>query len=1210
MAQKPSFGLPPVAFLLACLSAGAQAQSPASRLAGDWQSSPPVVLAGSRPPLSVPGQILAGIDQGAAPADESLSRMLLLLAPSTAQQQALAVELTALQNPSSPQYHQWLTPAAFANTYANSASDVAAVAAWLESEGFEVAPLPAGRGWIEFSGTVAQAEQAFHTRIDLVASANGSARPVVMGNISVPAALAPVVAGLVSLDGIVSRPALTSPQPVSVTAAELAAETSPGAAEALTPQLEAQLVDLTPLAGSNVRGAGQTIAIASHSNVNPADVAAFRSAFGLPASPLTVTLDGADPGLTDAQAEATLAASWAGAAAPGAQIVLVPATTTNATDGVDLSLAAIIDGDFASTATVGDSACEAEVSAAHQAFYSALYRQAAAEGMAVIAAAGDSGAAACAVPGAAVSTGYGVNALASTPWNTAVGVAAFGASGPAAGSTAWNAWSPRNTADPAYAGGGGSSSLYPLPAWQSFPSPIPAGTSSTNRYLPDLSLPTAIDSTTDPGLAFCLSTTSSPSTGCTPVRSGGSGAAASYFAGIASLIAEQHGAQGNLAPALYQLSTRNGIFTDVQQGGTELQCVAGSSDCNADGQIGFTAGPGYDLATGLGVPDAANLVNAQPEQVGTSSVTVTNTTAPGQTISPTGSVVLSATVTSGTGGAAPTGTVTMLDQTTGITLGIDTLTPATSTSSTVQQTVTGQLATGSHSIIAEYGGDATYEAANSAAVVVTVNAGAPTVTLTPGTTTPVAGGSDTLNVTIAPSGTGAPAPTGTVTFTLDGAAVATVGVTPGSPSTASYTLSNIAMGTHTVQATYSGDSNYASATSPVVTIVASKGSTVTNVTASPPTLTPNTPEALTATVLPASSVTGVTAAITGTVAFYDGTTLLGQATVSNNSATLSGVTLADNVSHSITAVYSGDSNWLGSTSALLPLAATTLPDTVVLTSNSSVAQPGAAIVLTATVTPNALPPANGEANPTGTVIFYQGTTVIGTASLTPSTGDSSTATLSIQNLPGGQDALTAYYEGDQYFNSATSNSLSITVQAFSIAPCSTNPATNVNIVQGGAGSACFNITGEGGFNNLVQVICTPPAADNMTCTASPQQLTPPGTVTFVVQTYTTPLAGATAERNPTWPRAAGGAALAGLIFFLLPFGRRARTMLRLSSRRALILLLLLVGLGGAGMGCGSNTPAPYGTPLGVATIQVTAMAYEDSPVVSQSVYFTVNVVAP
>jgi len=582
MAQKRSFGLPLAVFLLASLAtAGAQTQATpntasglfagaqVSRLAGDRRSSGVVAIAGVRPQ-----SILVGTDEGAAPASETLNRMLLLLAPSAAQQQALTTELANLQNPASPSYHQWLTPQAFADAYSNSAADVAEVVAWLESEGFQVAPLPSGRGWIEFSGTVAQTEQAFHVEIDAVATAGGP-RPALTGNISVPSALSPVIAGLVSLDGALSMPALTAPQSVPISVTALAAETSPGGAPALTPQLFGQLLDLNALTSSGVKGAGQSIAIASRSNVNSADVAAFRAAFGLPASPLTVILNGANPGLTDGQAEATLAASWAGATAPEAQIVLVPAATTGATDGVDLSLTAIVDQKLATAVVIGYSTCEAGMSGAHQSFYSALFQQAAAEGIAVITAAGDSGASACQAAGsmAPVSTGYGVNALASTPWNTSVGVASFGTAGPGAGDKALTAWSPLNPSDPAYAGGGGNSTLFAVPGWQPVPSQLAAGINGTgihNRMLPDLVLPAAIDTEGNPGLAYCLSATP-PSSTCMLVRSGGSAAAASIFAGIAALVNEEHDAQGNLAPGLYALSGQSGAFNDVQQGGAQLK---------------------------------------------------------------------------------------------------------------------------------------------------------------------------------------------------------------------------------------------------------------------------------------------------------------------------------------------------------------------------------------------------------------------------------------------------------------------------------------------------------------------------------------------------------------------------------------------------------------------------------------------------------------
>jgi len=1624
MVHKDSFGLPLAVLFLASLgvsgSGSAVAQNSASRLAGDGRSTGAVTIPASRPPL-----FPSVTDLGAAPAGARLERMLLLLEPSASQQQALIAEIENQQNPASPEYHNWLTPSAYADTYANSAADVAAVVAWLQSQGFQVAPLPSGRGWIEFSGTVAQVEQAFLTQVNSVTIAGGT-RFVLADSVSAPAALAPLVHGLVSLDGSVSSPALTAPRLMTSSAAELAAESSPSHAEALTPQLAAQLLHLDALQASGVNGAGETIAIAARSNVRNGDIAAFRAAFGLPASALLVSLNGSDPGQTADQAEATLAVSWAGAAAPAAQIVLVPTATTSATDGLDLSLATIVDQALAHTVAVGYSACEASLSETHQAFYAALYRQAAAEGLAVIVATGDSGPAACHVAGSdsPVSTGYGVNALASTPWNTAVGVAAFGVSGPAAGVSAMAAWSPANPADPDYAGGGGGSTLYSAPSWQPAPAqPVAAPAGATYfRLLPDVALPAAVDSSVNPGLAFCLSDSAAPG-GCNLVRGGGSSASAALFAGIAALIAQKYGAQGNLAPNLYALSGVNGIYNDVQQGSAQLRCAVASPGCGATETIGFNAGAGYDLATGLGTINAQALVaqwKARP-MFGTDAVNVTLTispTEPNSTYNPSALVTLTAHVASLTGHGTPAGTVVFHDNSTnadlspnfytldsngnasltteghfalggnnlvaiysgdttyapftmptplsintqvsttslvvvpsnyspasgdtitvtvtctavtppegsvppvgavtlnldglpttavqlsttggvttatfsllipvgsslhshalqaiyagdgvnytgstspqitidvsqsattsvvvpatttpyaggslamsatvtanasgasaptgsfaftldGTTQGTATLVPGSPSTATLAITVptagthtvggsyggdsynaastaspvtinaskgpttlavlpattspapgaslqvtvtlsstfsgtsvpTGSVTlsldgstqgsvslvsgttatftitsptTGTHFLQATYGGDANFNSSTSPNVYFTVAKVTTTLVVTPATTTPTSGSSLSVSAAVTASSQGSTQPSGTVTFTLDGTTVGTGNLSPGSPSTTSITIPTLSPGTHTLVGTYSGDSyygssvsssititvgksvtslaltpatltptagtslvvtaavtatnlgstqptgsvsftldgvnqgtaavnsgaasftippisagshtlvgvysgdsNYNTSTSSAITIVASKGTTVTTVAATPAILAAGVTESLTATIAPFNGISGTLYTITGTVSFYDGgSKLLGTASVSSNVATLSGVKLANNVSHSITATYTGDTNWLGSLSAPLVMAATTLPDHVVLTSNLSTIAPGQALILTATVTPDTTPIVGAEQNPTGYVIFYNGTTEIGEVALAAvPLSDSSVATLTTQTLPGGQDTITAFYVGDLYYDPATSNALNLLIQNFTITPSPTNPATNLTIVKGSAGSAAFVISGLGGFNNQVQVVCYVPPQDDMTCTATPQQVVPTATVAFVVQTFTTGGPASTIARNnsePRWPQAVGGTALALLAFFMLPFGRRARIFAGRSTRRFLMLLLLLVGLGGAGIGCNNvSTPlSSQGTPLGVATLKITASAYVNNAVVSQSVYLTVNVVTP
>jgi hypothetical protein len=250
------------------------------------------------------------------------------------------------------------------------------------------------------------------------------------------------------------------------------------------------------------------------------------------------------------------------------------------------------------------------------------------------------------------------------------------------------------------------------------------------------------------------------------------------------------------------------------------------------------------------------------------------------------------------------------------------------------------------------------------------------------------------------------------------------------------------------------------------------------------------------------------------------------------------------------------------------------------------------------------------------VYFYDGTTVIGMAQLAPvALNDSSTATLTTQTLPGGSDSITAVYQGDSTYGAATSNVLTVDVQGFTLTASPYNPPTNLNITKGGAGAESFVITSIGGYSGQVQVICTVPTQDDMTCAVSPQQVTPTATVTFVVETYITggpayASLGKPSRPGPLWPQAAGGAMLAGVLFFLLPFGRRARTFLRQGPRRFIVLLMLLAGLAGTGIGCTSGTTttaADTGTPLGVATLEVTATAYVNNAVVAQNLYFTVNV---
>lgn len=1167
-----------------CASAKAQV-APASRIVGDWHASARVKLPDSQPPV-----LALAADLGIATPETRLERILLLLEPSPAQKRALDAELDALQTTSSCANHRWLTAAQFADAYANSASDVSAVADWLRSEGFTLTALSAGRGWIEFSGTARQVEQVFGAPVHAVMTPAGTGYAL-RDAITAPAALEPLIHGLVSLDGSISTGELTTPELVGASAMS-----SPEG----TPNAVAARLSLNAVQDAD--GSGEQIAIAARSDVNAQDVAAFRRAAGLKAQAMSATPMGADPGLTADQAAATAMASWAGAAAPGAQVVIVPAATTAATDGLDLSLAAIVDGKLADTVVVGYSACEPELSATHQAFYAALYRQAAAEGISVIAASGDSGASACHAAGseAAVSTGFAANALASTPWNTAVGVAAGGADG---GLQAWS------TAVPGYSSGGGVSAVYPLPAWQ----PAMPGT-APGRLLPDVALPTASDGSAHEGLFFCMSGAGTNS-GCTTMRGGGSAIAAAIMGGISARLNEKYGAQGNLAPGLYALRSDSEVFDDVQTGTAKLPCAAGTPGCDASGRIGYDAASGYDLATGLGSVNAAKLVSdwASPQAAGTGAVTVNVTVSPAasnQTYNPTAQITFTATVASQTGGSTPTGTVQFFDQTANANLG-SAVTLGTNATASLQ--VTSTWTVGGHNVVAKYSGDTNYAALTSRIVSVNIQQSTTAITVTPSTTTPAVGQSFTATATIAVDtpAAGATLPVGKVSLTVDGVAnsTATLATTNGTTS-ASFTLTLTSGGTHALQATYVGDTNYVTSTSSSVQLTVAKGATTTTLTAAPTTLTAGTPETFTATVAPANTTGGTASTLTGTVTFYDGTTQLGTGTLAANVATLSNVTLSTTTAHQITAVYSGDNNWATSASTPVMLAATLLRDTVTLTATPAAPTPGQLITLAATVAPSVPPTTTGEQNPTGTVTFYQGTTALGSAPLAASLNNTAVASLSTGKLSGGQNQVTAVYSGDQFYAAATSNALSVSVQDFSLAPAPTNPPTNLNIVKGQSGTASFVITALGGFGQQVQVVCTAPTQADVTCSPTPQQVTPTSTVRFTVQTFTTGGPAYGMNRGPMWLRGAGGAAFAGLLLFLVP--RRGRRLLHERARRFIVLALMLAGLCGVGLGCQSvsTLPSSEGTPLGVSTLTITATAYVNNVVVSHSVYLTVNVIPP
>jgi len=348
-------------------------------------------------------------------------------------------------------------------------------------------------------------------------------------------------------------------------------------------------------------------------------------------------------------------------------------------------------------------------------------------------------------------------------------------------------------------------------------------------------------------------------------------------------------------------------------------------------------------------------------------------------------VMLTATVSP----ATATGTVTFYDGaavlgTTALTDGIATLTPVAWTA-------------GVHPLTAVYSGDDTNAKSTSAALNQTILALIPTSTWLVSTPIPSTYGHAVhLTAKVLPI-----TATGSVTF-YDGAAV--IGVVALSAGVAKTSVSDLAAGVHTLTAVYGGDVADAASTSPNVTQMVTQATTETKLTS------PDNPSlaghsiTLHARVSPASA--------TGTITFFDGTTPLGAVTLSSGTAVLSVATLSIGT-HLLTAVYSGDPNHTASTSDVLTQVVNIVATSTILTSSPNPSHPGKTVKLTAKVTPKTA---------TGTVTFYDGADVLGSAPLT-----NGIAILSVSTFSTGTHSLTAAYAGDANSLGSTSEVLTQTV---------------------------------------------------------------------------------------------------------------------------------------------------------------------------------------
>ena len=434
-----------VALVLSASFARAQTIRPASSaralITGSIDEAKLVPLPSNTRPEAIPEN-----DRGAVANAFPLAHVLLQLRRPPETESMLGQFLGELQDPKSPAFHKWLKADQFGQSFGVAQQDLDTIAQWLQSHGFTVNSIYPSRMVIDFSGTAGQIRDAFHTEIHSL-NVNGVEHIANLSDPLIPAALAPAIVGIVSLHDFQPRAQHEMRHPT-------ANYTSGSGTYAVVPADLATIYNLNPLFTAGYSGQGQTIAVIEDTDVfSTLDWDTFRSTFGLSSyssgsfstlhpAPLNGANNCADPGvLTSNEGEAILDAEWSSAAAPGAAIVLASCADTSSTFGGLIALQNLINGSDPPPALISISygECEAEDGATANAAYNSAYQQAVAEGVSVFVSAGDGGAALCDSNRTNATHGIGVNALASTPNNVAVGGTDFSDTYSVTNSTYWSA---------------------------------------------------------------------------------------------------------------------------------------------------------------------------------------------------------------------------------------------------------------------------------------------------------------------------------------------------------------------------------------------------------------------------------------------------------------------------------------------------------------------------------------------------------------------------------------------------------------------------------------------------------------------------------------------------------------------------------------------------------------------------------------------------
>jgi hypothetical protein len=764
-----------LAFTFFSIATLAQFSPSADRITQTVSVAEAVKIAGS-----VPAAARRAEDLGEADSGMRLESMALHIGLSAAQKTELDALLEAQQNPQSAQYHQWLTQEEYGARFGLTAADLSKVTGWLEAQGFTVKSIAPSRNLIMFSGAVAQAESAFGTKIHQYRETDGSTHIGNTTEIAIPKALAGVVSGVRGLSGFRPKPhAVRRAKPEFTSSVSGNHFLAPGDWATIYDVNAIYSAGYTG-SGMHVAVAGQTYI--PETDITAFRAAAGLSAplLNMVCISTSVACTGLSAESVSDIGEADLDVEWSGGIAKNATVDFIYAAYDDPElfvfDSLVYGITTYKVGD-AVVPVIGVSYgdCEYDVASYGNSYgsygsyssYDTYLAEAAGQGQTIVVSSGDEGAGCTtynqsdtvAVNGASVSwpatnpnvtavggtrfSGDGSDTYGDQYWNSSTTVDIINSAIKYIPETTWN--DSAADGDLSSSGGGVSTFYTTTPSWQvGLFSGQPSG-----RMVPDISFTASADHdgylictqnfpstspntpASNPGSTCVDGFRISPGGDLTPY--GGTSAAAQVFSGLMTLLVQARGPQGNINTKLYSLAknatTYAEVFHDITSGNNIVPCTPETLLCvdystppvgytSSGYYVGYSASPGYDMATGLGSIDGYALYKALSPTASTTTLTVTDSPA---SVTYGATTALSATVTP----ASATGTVTFSLGST--TLGTATLSSGIASLPAEQVTAANGFSVGVETITANYSGD-TNNLPSSASTTLTVSKAPLTVT--------------------------------------------------------------------------------------------------------------------------------------------------------------------------------------------------------------------------------------------------------------------------------------------------------------------------------------------------------------------------------------------------------------------------------------------------------------------------------------------------